>query len=86
MAVSIGTSQEGAESMSNVRAFLWALTGSAVVLFIFFAAVGGIDPAEAWIATVVVAVLAVLWILHARSRLFGNSDASSQTDRERRGF
>lgn len=72
--------------MSNVRAFLWALTGSAVVLFIFFAAIGGIDPAEAWVATVVVAVLALLWVLHARGRLFGNTDASSQTDRERRGF
>ena len=73
-------------AVSTVRAALWAICGAAVVLFIFFAAIGGIDPGEAEVATLVIGVLALLWLAHAWRRLFGDRDGVSQTDRERRGF
>jgi hypothetical protein len=62
------------------------MCGAAVVLFVFFAAIGGIDPAEAWVATLVVAVLGILWAIHAvYSRRLGPPERT-QADRERRGF
>lgn len=73
-------------TVSNVRSALWALCGAVVVLFIFVAVVGGIDPGEAQVATIVIAVLAVLWLAHAWRRLFGDREGVSQGDRERRGF
>jgi multisubunit Na+/H+ antiporter MnhB subunit len=42
--------------LETFRAAIWALCGAAVVLFVFFAGIGGVDPAEAWVATGVVAV------------------------------
>lgn len=72
--------------LETLRATLWALCGAAVVLFVFFAAIGGIDPVEAWVATVVVVVLGVLWAIHAvYSRRLGPPERL-QADRERRGF
>jgi hypothetical protein len=44
---------------------LWALCGTVVVLFIFFAALGAIEPSEAEEVTVVVLVLTVVWSAHA---------------------
>ena len=73
-------------AISNLRAVLWAVCGAAVVLFIFFAAIGGIDLGEARVATIVVGVLALLWLVHARHRFFGHREDTNQTDRERRGF
>jgi hypothetical protein len=43
----------------------WAMCGALVLLFIFFAALGAIDPTEAVEVTVVVLALAVLWLAHA---------------------
>jgi hypothetical protein len=43
----------------------WAACGTIVVLFIFFAALGAIDPDDAVEVTVVVLALAVLWLAHA---------------------
>ncbi len=73
-------------AISNVRAAFWALCGATVVLFIFFAALGGVDPGEAEAATIAIAVVAVVWTAHAWRRLFGDRDAVIQADRERRGF
>jgi len=73
--------------MDTARAALWALTGSIVVLFIFFAALGGIDPAEARIATIVIVVLAILWLVHFfRRRSTMDAGLFGRSDRERRGF
>lgn len=72
--------------LETFRAALWAMCGAAVVLFVSFAAIGGVDPAEAWVATVVVAVLGLLWAVHAvYSRRLGPPERM-QADRERRGF
>jgi hypothetical protein len=63
-----------------------------VVLFVFFAALGGVDPGEALWATVVVASLAVLLVVRSlivRHELgeHGNSEIRSVNRlRERRGF
>ena len=72
---------------STFRAAFWALCGASVILFIFFAAVGGIELAEATVATIVVALLAGLWLAHAWGRLWSDDeDPGSRPDRERRGF
>ncbi len=67
-------------------AFLWALIAAVIVLYIFFAAFGGFDPAEAKTTSVIVAVLALLWLAHAWKRLLSNQNSSARTDRERRGY
>ena len=65
--------------------FFWALVGALVVLYLFFVAVGGVDPGEDSVWTIVALVLAVLWLAHSWRRLwFGG--ASPREDRERRGF
>jgi hypothetical protein len=43
----------------------WAACATIVVLFIFFAALGAVQPDDAVELTVVVLVLAVLWLAHA---------------------
>lgn len=72
-------------AISSLRAALWAICGATVVLFIFFAALGGIDPAGAQAATIAIGVLGALWLVHSWRRLW-SEEASSPVDRERRGF
>jgi hypothetical protein len=43
----------------------WAGCAGIVLLFIFLAALGAIDPGEAIALTAVVLALAVLWLAHA---------------------
>jgi hypothetical protein len=43
----------------------WGACAAIVLLFIFLAALGAIDPEEAVVLTVVVLALAVLWLTHA---------------------
>ncbi len=75
------------ERLNTFRAALWALVGATVVLFIFFAAVGGIDPSEATAMTIIVCVLALLWLVHfLRRRQIANDPRVNRPDRERRGF
>ena len=65
--------------------FFWALVGALVVLYLFFVAVGGVDPAKDNVWTIIALVLAVLWLAHSWRRLwFGGT--SPKADRERRGF
>lgn len=75
------------QRLTTLRAALWALTGAAVILFIFFAAVGGIDPTEAGVVSIAIAVLAILWLVHfLRRRAVADDPRVNRTDRERRGF
>lgn len=77
----------GPDARNNALvAFLWALIAAAIVLYIFFAAFGGFDPSEAKTTSVVVAALAVLWLVHAWKRLFSTQNSSPPSDRERRGY
>ena len=75
------------ESARTLQTAFWTVAGAIVVLYIFFAALGGIDPAEARAATIVVLVLAVLWLAHSWRRLWAEEkNLGSRSDRERRGF
>jgi hypothetical protein len=71
--------------MGTARAFFWALIGSVVVLYLFFVAIGGIDPDEARAATIAILVLALAWLAHSWRRLWAGGFVS-RVDRERRGF
>jgi hypothetical protein len=48
----------------------WAACGAIVVLFIFVAALGAVEPGEAIELTIVVLALAVLWLAHAWAGLW----------------
>ena len=43
----------------------WALCGAIVLLFIFIAALGAVEPGDTVELTVVVLALAILWLAHA---------------------
>lgn len=73
------------QGLSTFMAAFWAIVGAAVVLFLFFVALDAIDPREVRTLSLIVLVLAVLWMGHSWRRLF-LAGSSSRTDRERRGF
>ena len=64
---------------------LWALIGSAVVLYLFLIAVAGVDPGDAPAFTAIILFAAVLWLGHAWRRVLLGG-VSPRGDRERRGF
>jgi uncharacterized membrane protein YhaH (DUF805 family) len=71
-----------------MRETFWLLALAVILLFVFFVALGAISPAEAVILSVVVAVLCVLWIVHAvlEGRHRDRRDPAVIRARERRGF
>ena len=69
----------------HIEAAVWAVMGALVVLYLFFAVLGAIDPTEAPFATFVVVLLALGWLSHAWERLYRGGHVS-RSDRERRGF
>jgi fatty acid desaturase len=66
----------------------WILVLALVVLFAFFLLLGAFSPSDGLTITIVVAVLAVLWIGHAvwDSRHRDPHDRTLVRARERRGF
>ena len=80
-------------SLGSLGMALVALGAGLVVLFVFFAALGAFSPAETIVASIVAALLAVAFAVHAyrvRHALtdHGGTDLHRQlnTLRERRGF
>ncbi len=70
-----------------ISALMWSLAGGLVLLFIFFAALGAFDPAEAVGVTIAIAAVGLVWLAHAWPRLRDEGRApGSQRARERRGF
>ena len=65
--------------------FVMALCGALVVLYLFFVAIGGVDPTENTGWTIAALVLALIWLAYSWRRLWAGG-ASPTTDRERRGF
>jgi hypothetical protein len=80
--------------MSGLLNFLWGLCLGAVVLFGFFAVMGGIAPGDVLWLTLMVAFLAVMFVIHQirvshELREHHEDDALTrqmQRIRERRGF
>jgi membrane protein YdbS with pleckstrin-like domain len=66
-------------------AVAWALMGAVVVLYLFLLVVDAVNPDRAPAASIVVLVLAVVWVAHAWRRLYTGGHVS-RPDRERRGF
>lgn len=85
-----GRHERRSAALDTVRALFWLLAMGVIVAFAFFALVGTVDVREAWIATTVVAVLVVLWIIHGvldhRHREELRHDPRLRVSRERRGF
>jgi membrane protein YdbS with pleckstrin-like domain len=78
-------SEDRRRRLSTVQALVWALIGAVVVLYLFFVALNAINPSDAPAASIVVAVLALLWLAHSWRRLWAGG-ISNKPDRERRGF
>jgi fatty acid desaturase len=74
--------------LSTLSETFWILVLALVVLFAFFLVLGAFTPGDVGAMTVVVAVLAVLWVAHAvwDSRHRDPHDRSIIQARERRGF
>ena len=62
-----------------------AICGALVVLYLFFLAVGGVDPTDDTGWTIAALVLAIVWLAYSWRRLWAGG-ASPSDDRERRGF
>ncbi len=75
-------------ALATVRETFWILALAVIALFVFFAALGAFSPTEVIWATVAVALLCVLWIVHAivEGRHRDNRDPAIVRARERRGF
>jgi fatty acid desaturase len=74
--------------LSTLSETFWILVLALVVLFAFFVALGAFEPGEVIVLTLVVAVLALLWVAHAvwDSRHRDPHDKAMIRARERRGF
>jgi hypothetical protein len=74
--------------LSTLSETFWILVLALVVLFAFFLVLGAFTPGEVTGLTVVVALLALLWIGHAfwDSRHRDPHDRAIIRARERRGF
>jgi O-antigen/teichoic acid export membrane protein len=74
--------------LSTLAETFWILVLALIVLFAFFLALGAFSPGQVAGLTVVVAVLAILWIVHAvwDSRHRDPHDRAIIRARERRGF
>jgi hypothetical protein len=51
--------------LRSLARLFWALCGALVLLFIFVAALGALEPSESLELTVVMIALAALWLAHA---------------------
>jgi fatty acid desaturase len=80
--------------MSGALNFLWALCVGAVALFAFFAVMGGFAPGDVLWLTLIVAFLAVMFVIH-QVRVSHELQEHDEDDpvvrevqriRERRGF
>jgi fatty acid desaturase len=76
------------QALSTLSKAFWLLVISLVVLFVFFVALGAFKPGEVAGLTIGVALMAVLWFVHATwvSRHNTGRDPESIRTRERRGF
>jgi protein-S-isoprenylcysteine O-methyltransferase Ste14 len=81
-------SPRSSRMIATLSETFWILVLAIVVLFAFFAALGAFSPGEVIGLTLVVVVLALLWIAHAMwdSRHRDPHAPATVRARERRGF
>jgi O-antigen/teichoic acid export membrane protein len=74
--------------LATLSETFWILVLAVIVLFGFFLALGAFSPGQVAGLTLVVAVLGVLWVVHAvwASRHADPHDRTMIRARERRGF
>jgi uncharacterized membrane protein YhaH (DUF805 family) len=74
--------------LETMRETFWILALALIALFAFFAALGAFSPMDVIWATILVAVLCVLWVVHAvlEDRHRDRRDPAVIRARERRGF
>jgi uncharacterized membrane protein YhaH (DUF805 family) len=74
--------------MTALRNAFWVLALFVLGLYAFFVALGAWDPAEVLPLTIVMGVLALLWVVHAwlSRRTEEDRDPRLVHARERRGF
>ena len=73
--------------IGELAAFGFAICGGLVVVYIFFALIGAVDPLQAVVASVVALVLALVWLVgYMQRRRAAGGRASAPGERERRGF
>jgi hypothetical protein len=65
---------------------LLAFCGGLVVLFLFFVAIGTVDPGDAVAATIGAVVLTLVWLAGAYQRYRSGAIFITRRDRERRGY
>ena len=80
--------QRRSRMLSTLTETFWVLVLAVVVLFAFFVALGAFEPGEVLALTLVIAALALLWVVHAvwDARHRDPHDPSAVRARERRGF
>jgi TRAP-type C4-dicarboxylate transport system permease large subunit len=80
--------QRRSRILATLSETVWTLVLAVVVLFAFFLVLGAFTPGDVGVLTVVVAVLALLWIAHAiwDSRHRDPHASAVIRARERRGF
>jgi len=80
--------QRRSRILATLSETFWVLVLAVVVLFAFFVALGAVSPGEVAGLTVVVVLLAALWVAHAvwESRHSDPHDRATVRARERRGF
>jgi uncharacterized membrane protein YdjX (TVP38/TMEM64 family) len=70
-----------------VREFFWVLTLGVIAAYVFFLALGAFSPGDVLPITILIAVLVVLWLVHAQlARHVAEHDPRARHARERRGF
>jgi membrane protein YdbS with pleckstrin-like domain len=72
-----------------VRQAFWVIAAGLIGCYAFFVALGAYSPGDVVGVTIAVAVLALLWIVHAwaeRHRHTAERDPALRAARERRGF
>ena len=74
--------------LETLRETFWILALAVIALFVFFVALGAFSPADAIWVTIAVALLCVLWVVHAvlEGRHRDRRDPAVVRARERRGF
>lgn len=75
-----------AKLLRDMAALVFALCGGLAVVYLFFAALGAIDIAEAATASAIAVGLGLVWMIGFGYRIRSQAFRAQRGDRERRGF